>query len=224
MSAASTWPKVIGEEETLDAVLSGKSIARYGDGELKLCVGGNCISQVHVSSLERELKEVLWNPAPECIVGTVPPYDSPKNWFWDKVRSNETYARLHNPKTAYYSQWITRPDNAPWIDTEAFWGRMFSLWRGKDVTLVAGSHRSLTKEKLETARSVELIECMYRDTWEIVDDLEKKCLASPNKIILLCCGATATVLANRLSKHGKHALDLGHIGMFNKVYGKFNLS
>jgi len=40
--------------------------------------------------------------------------------------------------------------------------------------------------------------------------------------ILLCLGPTATVLAWRLAKRGKWALDLGHIGMFMKRLGVIN--
>lgn len=218
-----SWPKTYNEDQTLDAIISGKSIARFGDGELKLCIGGDCISQKRDQNLQRELKHILKNPTENCIVGTVPKVESPKNWFWDKITAKRIYSDLHNKQAQYYSQWITRPDSAPWIDNKEFWDKMFSIWRDKDVTLVAGSHRSLTKEKLTSARSVELIECMYRDTYQIIDELEEKIIKSKNKIILLCCGATATVLAYRLSDKGKHALDLGHLGMFEKHYNKFNI-
>lgn len=219
------WPDVIDEDRTLDAVLSGKSIARYGDGELKLCIGGDCISQKRDPKLAKELKEILFNPDPRCIVGTVRNIESPKNWFWQKVISKPKYIALHNPKVQYYSQWITRPDSAPWINRQDFWNKLISIWAGKDVTLVAGSDRSLSVEKLSHAKSVEYIQCHYTNTYEIIDDLEAKCLASPNHIILLCCGATATVLAHRLAIKGKHALDLGHIGFFREyreASGKFN--
>lgn len=209
------WPQVKDEFETLDAVLSGKSLARYGDGEFNLCLGANCISQKQDPKLASELRSILVNPRKGCIVGTVPKKESPKNWFWDKITNGPRYIALHNPQMTYYSQWITRPDSAPWINTPEFWQKLFSLWEGKDVTLVAGSDRSLSVDKLKKAKSVEYIECMYTHTYEIVDDLEKKCLDSPNKVVLLCCGATATVLANRLSPH-KHAVDLGHIGFFKE--------
>lgn len=224
MSALSTWPKVFDEDQTLDAVLSGKSIARYGDGEFNIALGGNCVSQTGHPDLASELRDVLYNPEGDCIVGTVRPgTPSPKNWFWDNIVSREKIQKLHNQKAVYYSSWISRPDSAPWVDRLDYWKSMFSLWRGKDVTLVAGSFRSLTREKLKHANSVELIECSYRDAFSMVDDLEKKCLSSPNKTILLCCGPTATILAKRLSKKGKHALDLGHIGMFSKLYEKHDL-
>ena len=219
-----SWPHVLDEDATLDAIIGGKSIARYGDGELKICIGGNCISQVYNENLAKELRSILKNPAKDCIVATIRNVDSPKNWFWKNIIERRKYIDLHSREITYYSQWITRPDSAPWIDRKDFWEKMFSLWRNKDVILVAGSHRSLTKEKLSLARSVELVECMYRDTYQIIDKLEEKCLSLPQKTVLLCCGATATVLANRLSQKGKHALDLGHLGMFDKWYGKFDFT
>jgi hypothetical protein len=40
-----------------------------------------------------------------------------------------------------------------------------------------------------------------------------KRIGTPDRA-LLCCGATATVLAVDLSARGVHAIDLGHAGMF----------
>lgn len=213
---SASWPNVLDEDATVNALLSGKSIARYGDGELKLCVGGDCISQIYSRELGDELREILWNPDQNCIVGTIRKVESPKNWFWDKITKNKRYISFHNPNVTYYSQWITRPDSAPWINTPEFWNKVIDLWRGKDVVLVAGSDRSLSVDKLKAAKSVEYIECLYRDTYHIIDELEERCLKSPHKTVLLCCGATATILANRLSKQGKQALDMGHLGFFRE--------
>jgi hypothetical protein len=217
------WPSVCDEFETIDAVISGKSLARFGDGEYNIMLGGNCVSQKYDPKLEKELRAVMWGPHKNCIVGTVRKMpESPKNWFWDNITSRKKTDDLHNPAIKYYSAFVTRPDSAPWIITQEYWQKVTSLWRDKDVSLVAGSGRSLTPEKLKLAKSVQLIEATYRDSYAIVSDLEKRCLDSKNHVILLCCGATATVLANRLSPH-KHAIDLGHIGMFEKHYAGFNI-
>jgi hypothetical protein len=222
---SASWPAVRNEDETLDAVLSGKGIARFGDGEFNICLGGNCVSQKFDKKLSEELKSILYNGAENCIVGTVRRAEgSPKNWFWDNIVSREKVIKLHNPKLEYYSSFISRPDSAPWINNEIYWNKLFSLWKGKDVTLVAGSGRSLTPEKLHHAKSVRHIEATYRDSYDVIDRLEKECIAANNNIVILCCGATASVLAARLSKKSFHALDLGHIGMFKKHYDQFNIS
>jgi len=208
------WPKVIDEDKTLDKILEGYSIARYGDGELKLCSGGDCISQVQHPDLKAEMLEILKNKNKDCIVG-IPNYvESPKKWFWDKVCTTRRYMNMLDYNTPYYSQFITRPDSAPWINRPDFWNKMESLWKDQDVILVAGSFRSLTKEKMKTMKSVTLVEGSYRDSYVHIDRLEKEILALPHHRVLLCIGATATCLAARLARKGRHALDMGHIGMF----------
>ena len=96
---------------------------------------------------------------------------------------------------------------------------MISLWRDKDVILVIGSPRSLTEQRIKEAKSVKVILTERRDAYIDINRLEKEILALPQKTVLLCVGATATCLAYRLSRQGKHAIDLGHIGMFMKRKG-----
>lgn len=209
------WPRVIDEDATLNAILSGSSIARFGDGELKICNGGDCISQIHTPELAAEMRQILLNKNKNCIVG-IPNYvESPKKWFWDKICTRVRYMMMMDYNTKYYSQFITRPDSAPWINRPDFWKKMETLWKDQDVILVAGSKRSLTEEKLGSSpRSVTLVEGSYRDSYEHIDRLEKEIMALPHKRVLLCIGATATCLAARLARQGKHAIDLGHLGMF----------
>lgn len=218
------WPEVLDEDATLDAVLAGKSLARFGDGELKLCRGRDCISQVWTAPLQKELKNILITPRPNLAVATLRARcDTPKAWFWDKLwNKTASYVPLHSKYMTYYSHWITRPDSAPWIDRADYWEKMVSLWKDKEVVLVAGSQRSLTPAILRDAASVCEIHTMYRDAYRMIDQIEHACLARPEKIFLLCCGATATCLAARLSDAGRQALDLGHIGMFwKKHYRQF---
>ena len=54
----SAWPTVIGEEQTLGLVLDGHSLARYGDGEFKLCTGHGIRSQAFHPQLQRRLREI----------------------------------------------------------------------------------------------------------------------------------------------------------------------
>lgn len=211
------YPAVKGEDETLDLVLQGRSIARYGDGEFKIAAGGGCVSQVPDRRLSEELREILHSTKDECLVG-VPTMDrrSPKYGNWEKYE--KIYPRLMRPGKTYYSAFITRPDSAPWIDRPDFFDKVESLWAGKHVTMVYGSARSLT-ENLEPMRSanVTVIPCDRRDAYAQIDVLEKQILLSKPHVVLLMCGPTATCLAHRLAGK-KHAVDLGHIGMFWRTY------
>jgi len=89
------------------------------------------------------------------------------------------------------------------------------------VTLVIGSERSLCERNMEDAKSVTYVGAPRRDAYDEIDRIEADIRKAGNKIVILCVGCTATVLAWRLS--GEHqALDLGHVGlkgMFKKGRG-----
>lgn len=220
------YPNVRSEEETMARVLGGQSIARYGDGEFKIAAGNGCVSQEPDKKLTYELREILAKSNTRCIVG-IPRLDSrsPKFQNWKKYEFK--YPRFLTNAMDYYSAFITRPDSAPWINTKDFFDQIESLWRYQRVTLVCNGVRSLTPDFLmqNGAEHVDWVECPYRDAYRAIDQLEEKILAIPNNRVLLCVGPTATCLASRLSQH-KHAIDLGHIGLFWRAYanGKFKFN
>lgn len=209
---------VVGEEETLDAVCSGMSIARYGDGELNNLEGKKCVPQLMVPGLQDELKKIIAaRPDGKCIVGI--PYVSgrmppEKHASWSHYIPR--FRPFLNPKKKYYSAFITRPDSAPWIATKEYFDKVNSLWRDKEVALVWGGYRSLYPDFLRKtgAAKVHSVIVSYEDAYAQIDDTERRVLATGAKVVLLCAGPTATCLAYRLSVHGVHAIDLGHIGLF----------
>jgi hypothetical protein len=210
MCAVMTYPRVLSEADTLTAVVGGRSLARYGDGEFKLCNDGSGIkSQVGHPELARRLRGILHDAGP-CLVG-IPNIHSktPKAAFWAKYQAA---SRFLSPRMAYGSAFISRPDSAPWIDTEAYWQQLESLWVGQDVTLVRGSAKSLTAEDLMGAGTVTEIIAPRQHAWAEYESLLER-IGTPARA-LLCLGPTATVMAVDLCARGVHAVDLGHVGMF----------
>lgn len=207
------WPAVLSEEETLRLVAEeGRSLARYGDGEFKLCYGGSIKSQRFDEKLGRRLREIL-HASGDCLVG-IPNLMMPTKPFWDQFRVPKITALLKMDRL-YGSAFVSRPDSAPWVHTAAYWARVESLWKGKDVTLVRGSGKSLTASLLTpSARSVNEILCARQHAWSERETLLER-IGRPERV-LLCCGPTATVLAVELAARGVHAVDLGHIGMWFK--------
>ncbi len=212
---ALTYPRVHDEEDTLRMVLGGRSIARYGDGEFKIVAGHECVSQERNKNLTAELNHILRSPRDRCIVG-IPRLDprSPKYENWKKYENK--YPKFLSLTKPYFSAFITRPDSAPLIYTKDFYWRIESLWRGQQIILVHGSDRSLTADfpAMKSASSIITLTCARRDAYAEIDELERTILLAKRKIVILCCGPTATCLAWRLAEHGIHAIDLGHIGMF----------
>ena len=65
--------KLLNEEQTLDAVLAGRSLARYGDGEIKLALGAAIKSQPADRALAAMLRMILKQPLE--IANRVDQYD-----------------------------------------------------------------------------------------------------------------------------------------------------
>ena len=206
------WPVVLSEEETLRLVLEGRSLARYGDGEFKLCYGGSIKSQVFDPALGKRLREILLQSG-DCLVG-IPNLRMPTKPFWDQFRVPKI-TQLFDMKHVYASAFVSRPDSAPWIHNPTYWSDIERLWKGRHVTLVRGSGKSLTASLLTpSAASVNEIMCSRQHAWAERGELLEK-IGRPERVIL-CCGPTATVLAVELAAKGVHAIDLGHIGMWFK--------
>lgn len=208
------YPHVLSEAATLAHVVAGWSLARYGDGELKMCHGHGIKSQAADPKLAERLRSIL-HESGDCLVG-IPNIHSetPKAEHWNKFTR---YASLLSDRT-YGSAFITRPDSAPWIDTPEYWATLESLWRGQAVTLVRGSGKSFTAERLMETGAGEVTEILAprQHAWSEYEALLKR-IGRPTRA-LLCLGPTATVMAVDLCARGVHAIDLGHAGMFHKKH------
>lgn len=218
---------IIGEEETLEAC-NQQSVTRYGDGELRCAIGGGCSSQVADTKLAFELSEIMHNKVPGLLV-CIPNFNrGPRIKSWAKYKEGK-FAPLYR-QAEYGSAFITRPDSAPWIDTPEYWQNVRRLWSGKDITLVVGDTKSITKEMLSEgptglpgAASIRVVQGPRQHAYAEIERIESD-IGKPSGIVMMCLGATATALAARLHRKGVHALDLGHIGMFMKHAGAYAFS
>lgn len=129
------------------------------------------------------------------------------------------WTRLYAHSGTYGSAFVTRPDSAPEIDNAGYWESTRQLWADRDVVLLRGSGKSLTRDRLPGAASVKEIIGPVQHAWAEHQELFAM-LKGERRRVLLCLGATATVLAWRLCQEGVHAIDCGHLGMFTKRLGE----
>lgn len=210
-----SYPPVVSEDKTLRRVVAGASLSRYGDGEFKLCRNGSIKSQKFEQSLSDRLKGILQDSG-ACLVG-IPNIHSatPKAEHWKKYRH---FASLLADDREFHSSFVTRPDSAPWINTDKYWAMIESLWVGRDVTLVRGKTKSLIAEDLIGAKNVTEIVAPLCDAWSSYQGLLNR-IGHPERV-LICLGPTATVMAVDLCEKGIHAIDCGHVGMFLRKHRK----
>ena len=219
------YPQVIGELETLDQVVAGRSLARFGDSELANVEGLSSASQPVHLTLSRRLGQILKGDSGACLVG-IPNLcaNIERPYFWDGYHAR--FTKFLHPDVAYASAFVSRPDITPWANIPSYWHNIESLWKGQDVTLVRGSDPlpqpndptrfsgavSLLASDMTSAKSVREIVAPAFDAWPNYESIMAE-IGTPKRV-LICLGATATVMAVDLCARGVHAVDLGHLGLF----------
>jgi len=215
---------VLSEWKTLERVLNGVSLSRWGDGEIKHLDGRRNVSQVFDPSLQSALKRSF-----ECrdkrLLVAIP------NVFGNRAFTevNPDYiASMHrrfgkkaDPKYTYGSSYISRGDLNPYLAWPVYWGVMEQIWSGRDVVVVRGHEkRAAPPGMLAKARNIAHVETPPSSAWKEYQRIFRECLThNQDSVFLLCVGPTATVLAVDLALKGRWAVDIGHLGMFYKKLG-----
>lgn len=207
------YPSVLAEFETLNRAVRGESIARFGDGELAICVGGSSVSQKYDPALRRELCEILYGEAGP-VLPCIPRVIGPRMAYWQKY-ATDNFTRLYRARE-FGSSFITRPDNVPSIDRPEYWDTVKSLWQSNVVTIVSGDTTLADVVMSSGARGAAVIPAPKRDAYAVIDEIEEQIPDVYGRKVLIALGAAGTALAARLARKGLHALDLGHIGNFMK--------
>jgi hypothetical protein len=207
--------KVMGEFDTVRFLIKkGRSVARFGDGELKILCGTGYVREPGNSELTKEMREIVREPDPRCLIA-IPTMDrnGPKyERTWKNHEERFTRYFMASDRRAYGSAFITRPDSASdQIETPEYFDLLTSMWRGKHVAVLSESVSKLLACAASMS-NVSHIECPRYQAYSQIDELERAIVQTKAEIALLSCGPTATCLANRLAKRGLQALDLGSIG------------
>lgn len=215
---------VLNEYETIREIVDRKcGISRYGDGELRLCLGRKQMSQPWSLDLQKALCNILKSDLPNHIVG-IPRIFNRDDWptrkkqeFWKKY-AFDIYMRLYNRKKQYASSFITRPDAVAQIDCDHYWGHVKQIWKDRRVLVLQGEGRGFLKDPslLDTAFGYRVIYGPRYDAFakrkELINQIMNE--SEDDWVILISLGPAATVLAYDVCKLGRQAIDAGHLGMF----------
>ncbi|MBN9644279.1 GT-D fold domain-containing glycosyltransferase [Corynebacterium mendelii] len=197
------------------------SLARFGDGELRLAfhLGYVDRAQKNTHELQVALKSVLKNQLNDLLeskeqhvlVGMPQVF---RNTHWAKVWF-DTWPFLKDllsDQLCYGHASISRP-----LFFERHGQQGVELWRelwdGRRIMLVTGKNGrfEFIEELFGNASAIERLDGPPVDAFSDLDNLTEKCLKSDADLFLLSLGATATVLADRLARAGRQALDIGNI-------------
>ena len=218
-------PKVMGIDETMDYIIRNRpSIARFGDGEIKLANGTDISFQNASPELTRRMREVLAADDEEflpCILSFFdydPEATEYTNNHWKKhmSRYRHVWYRYTKPEIYYGNSFISRfyieMQNKE-LAEERF-KKLKQFWDGRNVIIVEGeqSRIGIGNDLFDNVRSVKRILCPVRDAFDSYDKIfnTAKKYGNDDVLFILAVGPTATVLAYDLFKCGFQALDVGH--------------
>lgn len=202
------WPAVLGEFETIAMVEQGWSISRYGDGEIGLIDGRGYPGQEPSAALSAELRAILTAPAARCLP-CIPTMDqkSPRYATWPQYAAR--YRRVLDLHRVYGSAFIGCRAKCPWIDTAEYVRRLRALPVGKRAIALAPADIVAADLRPIIPALAAVIECPKTQAYDVIDQLERDCVAAAPELVLITGGVMATCLANRLAARGIQGVDWG---------------
>lgn len=210
--------QVVGEAETLAAIREHRgSIARYGDGELEIMIGGGIYFQEQDPELARRLRAILRSPRPDFLIG-IPNFDAlqiktqGRKGSWQRYR--RMFSHLVRRGAEYHSAFVSRPASIVGLESAEYFQQWQSIWEGREVVVVHHSTATAEHVLFRNARGVHFVLCpaqnAFRDYSAVLAQAADHC-TRPDVLFLIAAGPTAGVLAWDLAERGAQALDIGHL-------------
>jgi glycosyltransferase family protein len=221
--------KISNEYDTIQTILVRKaSLGRFGDGELRVCIGGKIKSQDYNYKLKKRLIEVLGSNYFNFLIGVPRVFyrrsHYPSEFHWRKFFTRSKIRNLLEDHKQYYSSFISRVESAPNIINRDYWDLVKQLWQGRDIVIVEGEHNQFSESCkqsgfLKGAASITILKCASKNAFNHYYSILEQCLHYPKaSLFVLSLGATATVLAYDLFSKGRQALDVGRLGIhYNRI-------
>lgn len=220
-------PLILNNAETIEKILQGYSISRFGDGEFFLMTKEKGFDFQSINdNLSNRLLEVF-NSTEERLLVAIPKVfeekdlefrtEASKQWWKNYLRNyRELWYKYIDFKKIYGSSTFTR--NYIAVEDKSICKEYFKsikkIWSDKEIIIVEGKYSRLGigNDLFNEAKSIQRILAPNKNAFDKYNDiLNRVKLEGKEKLILIALGPTATILAYDLHKLGYQALDIGHI-------------
>lgn len=216
---------ILSIEQTIQGIIDKHfSIARYGDGEIKLCNNRDLGFQYTDPILCSRLREILHNDIEGllvCVPGVFGSLDQymdhdRKHWTKHLAYFRRSWYKYMDRNSQYGEAFISRfympyRDKSVAEHAVQLWKK---VWDGRDLLIVEGekSRLGVGNDLFDNAYSIKRILAPNMEAFthyeEILTEVKKH---DKSNLVLLALGPTATVLAADLCQLGYQAIDIGHI-------------
>jgi len=231
--------KILNSEETLKKVLNGKSIARFGDGEVEVIISlkqgidtgshdSLCWKQPYSEKLEKELIQILTTDNKDLLVATYPVFSRQNELLWKNNRPKSLQSALRIQQyliNIFYNNNFFPSELGNAFSFRDVLEKDLSVRKknylqiknflsNKKILLLTSRESDLKLDMFENSE-VFKINCPHNDSYSVIDELESDIINKHREynidVILMSAGPTATCLASRLSSKNIHAIDAGQI-------------
>ena len=221
------YPKVMTIEETVDRLIGGASISRFGDGEFSIFLFRKIVYQRRSEGLAERYAEIFAHGSDEkFLIGiTSLEFDiwernrrhNFSEWFWLR---HWRYLKHHFRQPEYANAFVSRIPVFEEVPLE----KIKAIWDNRDVVFVVPPNgRFRFDERLfGNMKSVEYVDVPPKDAFDEYDKILAEALKhDKDKLYFIAAGPTATVLAFDLYKTGRQAIDMGHLAnCFHEYLGE----
>lgn len=216
---------IINEEETIDEIKKGKSIARFGDGEfIRIILEGRGISklQSYDPLMRKKLIEILTNQVENLMIG-IPRIEIKRGWiiyFHKKFKKFIIDKKIKN--NIFASAFFSRPSMVNRSNDEYF-KKIMSIWNDKKIVLI-NFNKDIINHNLFKHCEIDFIKINRNNCFSSYNEILNKCkyFYNSKRIFLISAGPTATCLAYDLTCDGELGIDIGQIVMEYSLFKKEN--
>lgn len=226
-------PHILSHDDAVEQIVSRRlSLARFGDGELKVMLGADINFQHTTPQLSERLKEVFLSRNSNLLVGIpdvfdhLERYNATEQIFWQyHLRFRRWHWHRYIRRTQWYASTFLSRFYSMEYDAQLAQNRLLllrRLWEGRNILFIEGSETKMGvgNDLFQNAASIRRILCPAKDAFSSYDSILKATIdvVQSDDLIILALGPTATILAADLCELGLQALDLGHIDIEYEWY------
>ena len=216
------------DKETVDMILNGKSMARIGDGELRILKNiPSAFFQSNNEALAKKIEDVVESSDDNLIICIPKPLKSMKGlsvkaklfWISNIYLNRKHWRSIVDYNKKYGNTQITRPymDYAKKERKHA--GERFEnlkrIWKNKRICIIEGerTHLGEGNNLFEGVRSITRIIAPSKNAFKEYGIIFKEIKREREKcdMFILALGPTATVLAGDICANGDIGIDIGHV-------------
>lgn len=219
-------------DETIDELLNtGKSMVRFGDGEIVMIKGVDLMLQKASPEIGKGIAAMLAYPYDDLMVtipgifDTLSDHHKASRQFWQDhlFFCRKTYEKYCNPNRVYYSTFVSRcyyfgKDRSR---CDGWFAKIRKIWENRDIVIVEGTrtHNGVGNDLFDSAASIERIICPPSDAYSALPAILEECLRyGKDRMFLLSVGVAAKFLALELFQKGYRVLDIGNLDMEYEWY------